>query len=88
MRSITNLPLKYFINILLKKQTLRVGAKSSKTVTPSLNYFAVQSFYATYLDISLCQGSCEGTSRKKKRSHRQRQLDLDHSDWNITEVRQ
>ena len=54
---LTNLPLKYFINILIKKATLRAGAKGSKTVTPSLNYFALKNFYATYLDISMCQGS-------------------------------
>lgn len=52
-----NLPLKYFINILIKKPTFRAGANGSKTVTPSLNYFALKNFYATYLDISMCQGS-------------------------------
>jgi hypothetical protein len=54
---LTNLPLKYFINILIKKPTLIAGAKGSKTVTPSLNYFAMKNFYATYLDISMCQDS-------------------------------
>jgi hypothetical protein len=54
---LTNLPLKYLINILIKKPTLRAGAKGSKTVTPSLNYFAMKNFYATYLDISMCHDS-------------------------------